>query len=572
MYLKSDLKNKIITLKFNYLKIILFYIFIPLLKGNEAHAQFRDTILNTIISKPFFYNILKNEDNKIFAGTSEGIFEIIGSTISHYGSQKGYITTNKEGKPIIDRNGIKYHRDRTYSHLLPYADISSERGYHVSHGNIFYLCSGGRLTIFDIMPYSFSYPNHSIRSISKDIIGSYSGIYLKGKKLAEPAPPFTDSYVRQIGDRGFICSYPLWVLEKDAMETGILRPDTNCFKFTEPDGLLISDIVASKDGSSYYIATVDKLILADYHLKKDSVLFMKKDKELPVVMIPGYPKFLYFTAGEELFVLNPSDNKIKSVLKLDEPIQGGVFFEDQTYLITRNTLYRYNSANKLERLADLEQAHTIIRIVGDQLLISTDLGLFHYNIVSNTLSVVIKNVEFNRGALFNDFDRTKSLDNILAGSINGLYTIRASDVSELIASNKPQLSKSGKSYTTIILFGAFFLLLIILGVNLLKYRRKLKSAETVIEGLQTSKEDVTKEIIEAFIKNNLPNASIKTLTDEFNLNAPQLYNILKPERPGSIIQKLRQEKVREMREKNQSLQEIAEVTGLSETYLKKIKT
>lgn len=558
---------------YNNLRIIIFLVLLLVKGSGIVTAQFRDTTLNTIISKPFFYNVVLGGESRIFAGTSEGIYEIKGVSISHYGSQKGYITTDKEGKPVIDKNGIKYHRDRTYSYLLPYSTMGGEREYHVSNDKQFYLCSGGRLTIFDIMPFKYDYPNHSIRSISKDLLGTYSGIYLKGKKLGEPAPPFTDGYVRQIGDRGFVCSHQLLILEKEAMASGNLRLDSNCFNYSEPNGLLISDILATGDGKSYYLATLDKLLLTDFAFKKDSILFRKSDKNLPVGLIPGDSRFLYFSAGKELLSISLADNEIKHILQLEEPIRGGVFFEDQIYLITENTLYRYNSDHKLEKLADLEQAHTLIRLVGDQLLIGSNLGLFHFNLVSNTLSVLIKNVEFNRGAIYSDFDRTTALDNIIAGSINGLYTFRVSDIPEMIAGNKPQLEeKTIPGFTNIILGGLSISLLLLLGISVSRYRKKLKSARTFIQELQTPKEEITKEVIEEYIRNNLPHASIKTLTDEFDLNAPQLYNILKPERPGSIIQKIRTEKVKEMREKNQSLKEISEATGLSETYLKKFKT
>lgn len=67
-------------------------------------------------------------------------------------------------------------------------------------------------------------------------------------------------------------------------------------------------------------------------------------------------------------------------------------------------------------------------------------------------------------------------------------------------------------------------------------------------------------------------ASIKSLLDEFKLNAPQLYAILKPDKPGSIIQQLRLDLVKKMREEGKPVNEIAEATGLSLSYLKKLKT
>jgi len=539
----------------------------------QSNAQSMDTVLNAVISKPFFYNVLKGKENKIFAGTSEGVFEITGITIKPYSGEKGYITTDKEGLPILDKNGIKFYRGSAYSHLLPYPEMGSERSYHVGRENLFYLCSGGRLFIFDIIPYKYSYQNHSIRSISKDLVGTYSGIYLKNKKLPEPAPLFTDGYVRQIGARGFVCSYPLLILEKEAMESGNLLLGDNSFTYLEPDDLLISDIIASKNGQSYYISTLDKLILTDYSFEKDTILFKKNDKDLPIILIPGDVNRLYFTAREELLTLRFSDHKISSVLKLEEPIQAGVFLGDQVYLITQSTLFRYNSEGKLEKLSQLEQAHTLLKVLGDQLLIGSNLGLFHYNLVSNNLSIVIKNVEFNKGALYSEFDPINSVDNIHAGSINGMYSFPLSNLPELIENNKSQIGQEPILTKTYVLLGVGFLLMaLLLGLSTWIYRRKLKNANQIIDQLQRPNDELTREKLEEYILQNLSEVSIKTILDQFNLNAPQLYTILSPDKPGSIIQNLRMEMLKKMREEGKSATEIAKATGFSVSYLKKMKT
>ena len=51
----------------------------------------------------------------------------------------------------------------------------------------------------------------------------------------------------------------------------------------------------------------------------------------------------------------------------------------------------------------------------------------------------------------------------------------------------------------------------------------------------------------------------------------QLYTLLKPEKLGTIIQNFRMDRVKKMREEGKTNQEISEVTGLSVSYLKKIK-
>lgn len=555
------------------------YIALGLLVIGYQHisAQSKDTLLSTVLSKPFFYNVVSGKGNKIFTGTSEGIFEIKNESLVPFSDQRGYIAINQSGDPIINKQGIKHFRNRQYSHLLPYPEMGTERSYNASSGNQFYLCSGGRLYIFDIMPYEYSYPNHSIRSISKDLVGTYSGIYLKNKKMDDPAPPFTDGYVRQIGQRGFVCSYQLLVLEKEAMETGQLEEGKNCFIYTEPSGQLISDILPSFDGKSYYLATQDKLLLVSHDFKKDSMLFRKNEKDQPIRFIDGDGTILFFTSGKELYSMWKSDNRTKAFTKLNEPIMGGVSCGGHLYLITPNALYRNDKENQPEKLTDIEQAHTIMNIGADQLLIGTDIGLYHYNIATNNYSVVVKSVEFNRGALYNQFDAPltdkglSNTDNVLAGSINGLYTIRVSEIPELIAANQSQLAEEGVNGKTILFISIITLLSGSLVYVLWWFRKRLRAAKMRIESLEAENVVVTREKVEEYVMNNLAVASLKTLMDEFQLNTPQLYEVLKPEKPGSIIQRIRTETVRKMREEGRSVQEISSATGLSVSYLRKLK-
>jgi DNA invertase Pin-like site-specific DNA recombinase len=49
-----------------------------------------------------------------------------------------------------------------------------------------------------------------------------------------------------------------------------------------------------------------------------------------------------------------------------------------------------------------------------------------------------------------------------------------------------------------------------------------------------------------------------------------VYTILEPDKPGDLIQKLRYEKVKELRKEGKTAREIATFTGLSDSYIRKI--
>ena len=252
--------------------------------------------------------------------------------------------------------------------------------------------------------------------------------------------------------------------------------------------------------------------------------------------------------------------------RLDTSILSVGIIGHQLYLVTTNGLYRFNSNQKLEKLADIHKAHTLETVSESELAIGTDQGLYYYNIASGELSMIIKSVEFNRRALFKDSGK------IYAGSVNGLYTIQISDIPKLIEENKFREQDKSMSLPQYMLITVTMLMLLLLMYWVFRLRRKLKRSESIVETLQATQEIVTKEQIEKFILENLAISSIKSITDQFKLSTQQLYELVKPEKPGSIIQKHRMEMVRKMRQEQKSVKEIAAVTGLSVSYVRQLKT
>jgi len=158
---------------------------------------------------------------------------------------------------------------------------------------------------------------------------------------------------------------------------------------------------------------------------------------------------------------------------------------------------------------------------------------------------------------------------ISTGSINCLHTINANDL-DLIA-RKNQSGIKENILPGYIMAGVVVTLLAVsfLVFRLVNLRKKLFVAETQIETLNMDTLD--REKIQQYIRENLSVASFKSIIDHFNTNKSQVYKLIEPEKPGSIIQKMRLEKVIEMRDEGKELSEIAVVTGLSESSIRKIK-
>jgi AraC-like DNA-binding protein len=217
------------------------------------------------------------------------------------------------------------------------------------------------------------------------------------------------------------------------------------------------------------------------------------------------------------------------------------------------------------KLADIPNAHTITMASSSELIISSDNGLYHYNMVNQILSLLIKGVEFNRQAIFKDNEI------IHVGSINGLYSFDVKNIPALIASNASDFVEVSNYQNSLYILLIFVLVLLVMLYLVLRYKKRLKLAEQNLESYKSTIVTVTREDIEAYLKENLADASIISLAEKFEINMSQLYDILKPDRPGSIIQQIRLDVVRNMRQEGKSTEDIAKATGLSASYVKKIK-
>ena len=259
-------------------------------------------------------------------------------------------------------------------------------------------------------------------------------------------------------------------------------------------------------------------------------------------------------------------DRISLQTTLDAPILAGLYHENQTYLLTAVALYRFNAGQKLEKIVDLEKAHSLIQLSGSELVIGSDLGLYLLNIAGRSLSTIIRGVEFNRKALH------KEGDIIYAGSVNGLYTIRSGDIPALIQVSMAYEQKDQTSTNVLVILSLGVVVLLTMGGFVIRFHRKLKVAEQTIDTLKDPAPKVTRELIEEHIRTHLANASLNMLQDDFKMSASQLYLILKPDRPGAIIQRIRLDVFRQMRSEGKSYPEIADATGLSISYLKKLKS
>jgi AraC-like DNA-binding protein len=98
---------------------------------------------------------------------------------------------------------------------------------------------------------------------------------------------------------------------------------------------------------------------------------------------------------------------------------------------------------------------------------------------------------------------------------------------------------------------------------------RLKKAKTV-SAAPAVDTITTRENVIHYIHVNISKVTIQSICDNFNISPIQLYEILEDDKPGEVIRKHRISLVRKFRKEKKDENFIAEHTGFSVSYLKKI--
>lgn len=524
----------------------------------------RDTSLLMLYSIPSYFNVVRDWSGTIYAGTSDGIYRMDGIKPVKVDNKKGYLRIDKQGKIALDSNGVRYHRQFSMSHLLPYPD-EKKNEHHAGNDEFFYITSGGRMHIYEVRPYGYQLRNHSVRSISAHFIATYSGVYFQNRHLKLPFPQFSDGYIREYNGKVFATSYNLDVFDinqlADSTKAPKQIPVANEFDFTP-----CRDIRYLSFAGVYMVASGNRLIELDSNLKRASVLFTGKgDDELVLLNESPIYHTIHFSQGKDLYYYYTDSRTITRLTSIEQPILDGDVKPQQELLLTADGIVQLQNYGTERRAEGIQKAHTLLPIKEMEYVIATDLGLYHFNLQENKLSTLIPGIEFNRRGLYHDGKK------LFAGSINGLYILDLNNLNNIIAFYQKQTTADASatpSWLTLSLLGTIIGLVILVVV----YRNKVLSIkkELVESAIDDTKSKLTLAEIETYIRENLTTASLKTIVAHFNTNTSMIYTILDPEKPGDLIQKIRFEKIKQLRTEGKTAREIAVLTGLSETYVRKI--
>jgi len=543
------------------LKRITLFLF-PFICSHVALSQQVEQIfeLKETHHTSYFFNTIV-VDNKLFFGTSNGVqyydnktktlklinTHIVGA-IDHYNGE--FININT---PV----------DNLYNHLLPINYSKSKSNTLVYRSDIYIICRGV-LFVFNLKSYNVK-PLPSIRSISKNYIGSYDGIYSLINNEKIEFPTYTSSFIREFDGVTFINWDGLSIIDKNGQRN---------FYASNGEGIEIKDEIIGLAND------VEKIDVNRFLLFTSYGVYLFNDKTLDFKQVLSASKYgiLNFIRSEKdinrasrvflhndktIFQYLPTTKELTKIASFDSFIVD-VFSNSASiyYVLTDKDVRKIHLTEKKENyiLFDNITLPNNIGVFKNFVFVTSDVGLYLFDLKTKVGKELIVKEEFNKNAFFIDNNKLN------LGSINGLYEFDNSTLTNLFNEQEDLQEKENIIIRKdkLLIYGLFILLLVAGGF--LFFRQKLINYNIKKEKYK----GINQAQINEYIVSNISSVSINSICDHFELPVNKLYNLLGDKKPGDLIRDERLKIVRQMKIENKSKKEIAQATGFSTSYLKKL--
>lgn len=537
----------------NHMKKIIFFYLLFLCKASLGNttAEVSSFDIKKIHAEKIFYNVILFE-NDIYVGTNKGVFvlnSIDSSLILFNEAIKGTINSNLSK----NTNGLRINYRKPPVDLpLTYQNTVTD---FIYNKNYLYLISRGDLLIFENKPYAFS-ARGSVRSISKNGIGTYSGVFIGDTRLKKTK--YTDGQIKEFDSITFVC-YNGLIAYKNSIETVVY--DNSNSKYSNAEYGIISDIYLIKD-THYLVISSKGIYIYNYADNSFDLVYSAKKRIIPIKnkidnRMLNNKEFHFIDADKynSLDVINFKTTTIQDKLEisiqdiLECSFDGAIFYA----IGEKNSLFKFKRSSKgldLVKKYKTSYYHTITDSE-DLIFLTGNDGLTIFEKAIEQLHTHFIVDEFNSSAVY------KSDRDISFGSIHGVYTIQ--NVSSLKNSsylrNKVNNTKSNLNIEFIILLlvlaTCFFIIKIV-------KKKHLSNEEVVV-------------VIKKFISKNLNTVTLHTLQEKFDLDYNAINNLQKGFSPAKFIKQERNKTAKVLFLKEEPISKIATHTGYSESYLIKNK-
>ena len=512
--------------------------------------------IDKIYEGKIFYNFVLYED-ELYVSSNKGVFKIessnnnsllifkkdvIGPIKTNFSKNQNYKT--KFQSPVVE--------------IKPPTFLNAITDYAFFNNSLF-IIRRGKLVSFKKLSYEYS-PYESVRSITKNTVGSYNGIFINGKKLKKLN--YSDGQIKEFDSIIFVCYKGLLSYENNK-ETIIYRGNDkrnekkygniyDIFLINHPNYLIISS-----NGLYNYNSEMNTFDLI-YSTQKEIIpaRVNKNDNKI------GNNGVFSFVDKNELISINVNTLETKTLGNWLENNVDDILLCDvepkNIYTISENKYLHYYKMNSdglelIEKTPINLTAHTISDI-GNLIFLSGNNGLSIYDKNKRKIFDGYILDEFNKNAVY------KSENEISFGSIHGIYSFKnLKEFSKNLIFTDFKIEKSYKSEFFFFLIALFILITILV--------KKYNSSNKI----NVSREKLVLNI-KNFIQNNLNSVTLKMLEDKFDLAYYEINSLDKDFKPAVFIKNSRKIKAQKMFFDKKSMSEIAQKTGYSETYLLKNKT
>ena len=512
--------------------------------------------IDKVYEGKIFYNFVQYED-ELYVSSNKGVFKIESS------NNNSLLIFKKD---IIGPIKTNFSKNQNYKikfqspvvEIKPPTFLNAITDYAFFNNSLF-IIRRGKLVSFKKLSYEYS-PYESVRSITKNTVGSYNGIFINGKKLKKLK--YTDGQIKEFDSITFVCYKGLLSYENNK-ETIIYRGNDkrnekkygniyDIFLINHPNYLVISS-----NGLYNYNSEMNTFDLI-YSTQKEIIpaRVNKNDNKI------GNNGFFSFVDKNELISINVNTLETKTLGNWLENNVDDILLCDvepkNIYTISENKYLHYYKMNSdglelIEKTPINLTAHTISDF-GNLIFLSGNNGLSIYDKNKRKMFDGYILDEFNKNAVY------KSENEISFGSIHGVYSFKnLKEFSKNLIFTDFKIEKSYKSEFFFFLIALFILITIVV--------KKYNSSNKI----NVSREKLVLNI-KNFIQNNLNSVTLKMLEDEFDLAYYEINSLDKDFKPAVFIKNSRKIKAQKMFFDKKSMSEIAQKTGYSETYLLKNKT
>ena len=514
-------------------------------------AQNKYTLISMYDDKNY-YSVVDDGEN-IFLGTDKGIYKIdpLNNIILFDNLTTGSINSSLKKKEL----NIKFLNPPPF---VPLQDeyLNSITDLLIRDKDLF-IISRGKLFVFRELWYNFT-PYESVRSITKNYIGSYSGIF-KGKDLVN-YPTYTNGQIKEFDEVTFICYDGLVEIINDQvnfiydynLDDKKLGRFSNIFKLTESQFIVISS-------KGIFI----------YNTKNNGFKLIYESNNSPIIPTRkifrnGYEFREYgfsFAYKNSINLMNLETFEVSTLTfdQLGENIIDIVNKGLHYYLISeQKKLYKlsieFNNPTDSERnqivdVINLDQLKHTIEMFNGYIVLTGNNGLSIYDTYNEKLFKRVLVEEFNKGSVYLD---DKSLK---IGGLYGVYSFENFDLNfKKTLQSMPTKSKPINFWMIL-----FFMSLVLIGILTYLYI-----------SIRTQKNSAKKNLVDEikdYINKNISDITINLIIEKFNLDYNQLYQLNNEFKPGKYISEQRQKIAAQLIKKDKHLKEIAEKTGYSQSYL-----